>query len=67
LVRRVAHPNDRRTTLAEITTEGRTLMKVAAEALNTTVFANVGLSVTDTNGLNRILKSFRAGAGDFHA
>jgi DNA-binding MarR family transcriptional regulator len=65
LVRRVAHPEDRRTTLAEITSEGRKAMKVAAKALNTSVFGDIGLNSTDTKTLNRILKSFRAGAGDF--
>src|SRR5699024_7632845 len=38
LVRRLKHPSDRRTTLVEITDEGRSLAQAATEKLNTDVF-----------------------------
>jgi DNA-binding MarR family transcriptional regulator len=66
-VRRVAHPTDRRTTLAEITPAGRERMTTAAAVLNTEVFGDIGLSGRDTTTLNRVLRAFRANAGDFGA
>jgi DNA-binding MarR family transcriptional regulator len=65
LVDRVAHPEDGRTTLATITPEGR---KVAAEGtrlLNAEVFEQLGWSRSDLDALFRILRKFRAAAGDF--
>src|SRR5699024_8720953 len=43
LVRRLPHPSDRRTTLVEITDDGRGLARVATEKLNAEVFADPGL------------------------
>lgn len=65
LVRRVAHPTDRRTTLAELTHAGRSAVLAATEAV---VAARVGateLTERDERDLHRILKKLRAGAADF--
>ena len=65
LVRRVPHPTDRRTTLAELTSEGRATVVDATKAV---VAAQVGvseLSDRDNRDLHRILKRLRAGADDF--
>jgi DNA-binding MarR family transcriptional regulator len=67
LVRRVAHPTDRRTTLAELTAEGRTTVRAATKAV---VAASVGvaeLTDRDARDLHRILRKLRAGAEDFEA
>ncbi|CAN5554945.1 MarR family transcriptional regulator [soil metagenome] len=65
LVRRVPHPTDRRTTLAELTPEGRSTVVAATKAV---VAARVGvdeLTERDQRDLHRILKKLRAGAADF--
>ncbi|MGI8754831.1 MAG: MarR family winged helix-turn-helix transcriptional regulator [Acidimicrobiales bacterium] len=65
LVRRAAHPTDRRTTLAELTKEGRTAVKAATKAV---VGASLGVSELterDHRDLHRILRKLRAGAADF--
>jgi DNA-binding MarR family transcriptional regulator len=65
LVRRVPHPTDRRTTLAELTDAGRELALKATESMNREVFAETGLSQEDADSLIGILGRFRAGHGDF--
>lgn len=67
LLRRVPHPTDRRTTLAEITDEGRALAAQATGAVNEEVFAAPGLEVDDVAALIDILARLRAGAGDFES
>ncbi|MGN6693088.1 MAG: MarR family winged helix-turn-helix transcriptional regulator [Aquihabitans sp.] len=65
LVRRVPHPTDRRTTLAELTDDGRTTV---ADATKAVVAAQVGvteLTQREATDLHRILKKLRAGAEDF--
>jgi DNA-binding MarR family transcriptional regulator len=64
-VRRVPHPTDRRTTLAEITDAGRALAERATKAVNGGVFAATGMSQTDLNELFRLLRRLRRAAGDF--
>lgn len=67
LVRRTAHPTDRRTTLAELTDDGRS---VVAEATKAVVAASLGvpeLSERDHRDLHRILRKLRTGAFDFEA
>ncbi len=71
LVRRAPHPSDRRTTLAELTEEGRSLARKATDDLNAGVFGDPGLGgsqplrpaavarVVDT------LAAVRRAAGDF--
>ncbi|WP_247048337.1 MarR family winged helix-turn-helix transcriptional regulator [Arthrobacter rhizosphaerae] len=65
LVVRSAHPTDGRTTLIELTSEGRTLAKSATAALNSEVFAQSGFADHDVDQLIRILSAFRKNAGDF--
>ena len=66
-LRRVPHPTDRRTTLAELTPEGRAIIEEATAAV---VAASVGvadLGEGDQRDLHRILAQLRRGAGDFEA
>jgi DNA-binding MarR family transcriptional regulator len=65
LVRRVPHPPDRRTTLAEITPAGRALLKEATPLVTGTVFADTGLSPTELRHLFALLRKLRSHAGDF--
>ena len=65
LVVRSPHPTDGRTTLIELTAEGRTLAKSATAALNTEVFGQSGFASQDVDQLIRILGKFRRNAGDF--
>ena len=65
LVVRSAHPTDGRTTLIELTSEGRTLAKSATAALNSEVFAQSGFDDQDVDQLISILSAFRKNAGDF--
>ncbi len=65
LIKRVPHPTDRRTTLAELTPAGRSTVVDATKAV---VAAQVGLGELtdrDAKDLHRILKKLRAGAEDF--
>ncbi len=64
-LRRVAHPTDRRTTLAALTAEGRAIIDEATAAV---VKASIGvaeLNNRDQQDLHRILKKLRSGANDF--
>lgn len=65
LVRRLPHPSDRRTTLIEITAQGRALAQEATGLLNGEVFTSPGLSRRDTTSLVGILQRLRRAAGDF--
>jgi DNA-binding MarR family transcriptional regulator len=65
LVRRVPHPTDGRAVLAEITTEGRRVVRRATAELNTRVFADLGLDDAELNRLFGLLERFRRAAGDF--
>jgi DNA-binding MarR family transcriptional regulator len=65
LVRRIAHPTDGRTTLAELTDDGRTLVSDAQEALSAIDF---GLGALDSPAYVAIadsLEAVRRAAGDF--
>jgi DNA-binding MarR family transcriptional regulator len=65
LVRRTDHPTDRRTTLCEITDEGR---KVCAEATDVVIGVDVGIvGLTDreSDQLTRLLAKMRRASGDF--
>jgi DNA-binding MarR family transcriptional regulator len=66
LVRRLPHPTDGRTTLAEITEEGRRLARRATRAVNEVAFGLDKLSPADLEHLMRIIKKLRLGVGDFH-
>jgi len=65
LVIRSRHPTDGRTTLIELTPEGRTLAKQATAVLNAEVFGQSGFEEQDVDQLIRILGTFRRNAGDF--
>ncbi|MEO8094852.1 MAG: MarR family transcriptional regulator [Pseudolysinimonas sp.] len=67
LVRRVGHPTDGRTTLVEITAEGRALALAATTELNAAVFAAPGFSPAELVELEGMLGRFRRDAGDFTA
>ncbi len=65
LVRRVPHPSDARTTLAEITARGRRVAMDATEDLNTNVYERIGLSETERNRLIDLLAQLRARGNEF--
>ena len=65
LVRREPHPTDRRTTLAEITDQGRETAKKATEALNEFAFGMRPLPDAELEHLSRILRDVRIAEGDF--
>jgi DNA-binding MarR family transcriptional regulator len=65
LVRRLPHPTDGRTTLAEITDEGRRLARKATRAVNEVAFGMDDLSPADLRHLMRIIKKLRLRVGDF--
>ena len=65
LVRRQAHPSDRRTTLVEITDAGRELAMAATEELNEQVFGQPGMEQEAVTGLVEVLTDLRRDAGDF--
>jgi DNA-binding MarR family transcriptional regulator len=65
LVRRVPHPTDGRTTLAELTGAGRRLVERATEAVNDIEFGLGELGRQDLQHLVRIVRKLRLAAGDF--
>jgi DNA-binding MarR family transcriptional regulator len=65
LLRRVPHPTDRRTTLAEILPAGRDLALRATEAVNTGVFDDPQLDPAEIGRLLGLLGQLRHAAGDF--
>ena len=65
LVRRVPHPTDRRTTLVEITDDGRDLMKRATESVTEIDFGLRGVTERQTQQLTELLGRVRHAAGDF--
>jgi DNA-binding MarR family transcriptional regulator len=65
LIKRVPHSSDRRTTLAEISPQGRELALRATKALNEEVFCHPGMGDGDLAQLVDVLRRFRQGAGDF--
>ncbi|KAD4060563.1 MarR family transcriptional regulator [Arthrobacter yangruifuii] len=65
LVVRSRHPTDGRTTLVELTRQGKTLARQATLALNEEVFASSGFPEQDVDDLIQILGRFRRNAGDF--
>jgi DNA-binding MarR family transcriptional regulator len=65
LVRRVPHPTDGRTTLAELTDDGRQLAKQATKAVNAVTFGLDSLSAEDLRQLVQITRKLRQSVGDF--
>ncbi|HLF40022.1 MAG TPA: MarR family transcriptional regulator [Acidimicrobiia bacterium] len=64
-LRRVPHPTDRRTTLAEITEGGRSVVDDATKAVTAASFAMDGLTERELEQLIRLLRKLRLSAGDF--
>jgi DNA-binding MarR family transcriptional regulator len=64
LVERIPHPTDGRGVLARITAEGRRVAAGATDALNTAVFADLGLSPADARSLFRLLRKVRLASGE---
>ncbi|MBB3665890.1 MULTISPECIES: MarR family winged helix-turn-helix transcriptional regulator [Prauserella salsuginis group] len=65
LVTRVPHPTDRRTTLVEITDDGRARYEVATKAVTDIDFGLHGLTERQTQQLTELLTKVRKAAGDF--
>jgi DNA-binding MarR family transcriptional regulator len=65
LVRRVAHPTDRRTTLVEITAEGRGVVERATPVLMEAGFGIRGLDAEQTERLTDLITRMRHASGDF--
>jgi DNA-binding MarR family transcriptional regulator len=65
LVRRIAHPSDRRTTLAEITPAGRRTAERATRVLNDAGFFMTVLSSSELDRLTSTITKLRSEAGDF--
>lgn len=65
LVKRIPHPSDRRTTLVEITDEGRQRCAEATQAVNEIDFGMTGLSSRQTRQLIDLLTRIRKATGDF--
>ncbi|GHF47938.1 DNA-binding MarR family transcriptional regulator [Amycolatopsis bartoniae] len=65
LVKRVPHPTDRRTTLVEITDDGRARHAEATKAVTAIDFGLVGLTPAQTTQLTELLTRVRKATGDF--
>lgn len=65
LLRRVAHPSDARTTLAEITPRGRKLAAAATEELNESVYEPLALSEAKRGELTELLRELRVRLDEF--
>ena len=65
LVGRVPHPSDARTTLAEITPEGRRIADDATRALNAAVYEVLGLAEPERNQLVDLLATLRVNGNEF--
>ena len=67
LVRRVQHPEDRRTTLAALTDEGRTLVELATKRVTDVQFGLEGLEERERDQLTRLVRKLRRKVHDFGA
>jgi len=67
LVRRVAHPTDARTTLAEITDRGRVVVDAATVELNDRVYRPLELDEGERSQIIDLLHDLRARGGEFDA
>lgn len=67
LARRLPHPTDRRTTLAEITAEGRRTAEAATAVMHEIEFGTPPLTREQLQTLTELLRDAREAAGDFGA
>lgn len=65
LVRRAAHPTDRRTKLAHITEDGRRVVDKATEAISATGFGMSAIPDDELDLITSVLRKMRVDAGDF--
>lgn len=65
LIRRVTHPSDGRTTVAEITDRGRAMSDDVTRALNDTVYEQIPLSEDRRALLIDLLRELRANGNEF--
>ncbi len=65
LARRLPHPNDRRTTLVQLTDAGRDRLGAATAAVTGVNFGFVGLDDAELSALSSVLTKVRQAAGDF--
>jgi DNA-binding MarR family transcriptional regulator len=65
LVHRLPHATDRRTTLVEITDEGRQLVQIATKDVVATAFGLDALNDDELDQLTGLLRKMRIGADDF--
>lgn len=65
LVRRVQHPEDRRTTLAELTDEGRRLVELATTRVAGVHLGLEGLGERELDQLTRLVRKLRRHVDDF--
>jgi len=65
LIRRTPHPTDRRSTIAQITTEGHALTSEAISRLNAELFRDLGLTSAEVRTLISVLTKMRRSWGDF--
>lgn len=65
LARRVDHATDRRTTLCEITDEGRAMVDKATAAVTAIDLGVAGLDADQLETLTSVLEVFRRSSGDF--
>ncbi|MGH9112654.1 MAG: MarR family winged helix-turn-helix transcriptional regulator [Acidimicrobiales bacterium] len=65
LARRIPHPTDRRTVLAEITAAGSAVVERATEAVSATDFGLGALTSRELDQVTDLLRKLRIDAGDF--
>ncbi|HYZ97269.1 MAG TPA: MarR family transcriptional regulator [Acidimicrobiales bacterium] len=65
LARRIPHPTDRRTVLAQVTDDGRQVVEKATEAVTAVEFGIGVLPEGDLDRLTELLRQLRVDAGDF--
>lgn len=65
LARRVPHPSDARTTLAEITARGRRVVREATVEVNEVVYRPLGLDAAEREQLVELLRKVRVAGGEF--
>jgi DNA-binding MarR family transcriptional regulator len=65
LVLRTNHPTDRRTTLCELTPDGRSLVAEATQAVVAVELGISGLTTKETEQLTALLAKLRVASGDF--